>query len=210
MDADKLASEVSKYLETHAALSMPGAIPETPQGKKEKGSSRAPASGAFEMFIEANQIPFRYIDWRVTELRRSGNAYGGVRFAAIIGRLYDEPASVAQWENRGTKRDRADHAAWRKMCRLVADSILAAHPDVFLHIHTNPKDAPLVKRDAKHVYRRWRAEDAKRLRYERLQAIEQRENCTRTLAVEKLAKEMKCGKSTIWESVEFCKEVNAS
>lgn len=211
------ARQIGTYLEMHAALSIQGAIPETPQGRKEKGKSRTPASEALEKFVFANRLASRYIDWRIAHLRRSGNAYGGVRFAAVIERLYRDPGCVSQWENGDTDEDRAGHKAWRKMCYLVAQNIMAEHPDLDIHVVVNPEplsgldeeeDAtPLKKPGADHHRsRRYTAEHTYRKRYERVQEIRRVEGCTKTAAVERMADEYEIGLSTAWESVKACEE----
>lgn len=213
------ANEVGVYLETHAALIGPGPPPQEPMGKKYKGVSRVPATEAFHRFITANQHVSSLIDWRVGEILASNAAFNRVRLASVIAAVYGEPALVSKWENRATSEDEKHIAAFRAMCRLVADSIAAAAPNERLDVVINPRppkteeddNTPLMKPGAPHHRnRRYTAEYNYRRRYALLAEIEEQEKCGRTEAARILAKREGVGVSTIWLGVDFIEKKNAS
>jgi hypothetical protein len=211
LDVEKLTGRVALYLETYAALAMQGAIPDTPQGKREKGQSRTPATEAFERFVFANRIPASYIDWRVEHLRSSGNAYNRVRFATVLGILDGDPGCISRWESSTVEWERRYYTAWRKLCRLIAQNIVAEHPDLEINVVLNPEPPETEEEDATplrnpgadhHRNRRYTVEHTRRKRYERLCEIEANQDCTRTAAVTMLSEELGVGAATIWRAVE--------
>ena len=110
--------------------------------------------------------------------------------------------------------------AFEKMCRLIAQDILACNPGASFFVTVNPKplkdldeedDAtPLIKSGAKHHRnRRYTYEHTARKRYERVKEIQATENCTKTAAVAMMADENDIGIATAWRCIEFCENADA-
>ncbi len=179
-------------------------------GKKAKGSSRPPATDRLMCFYEDNRLASRYINWRVAELGRANISWRGISFSSLLTMLYQDPAVIRRWKAAETEDDKAYLEVFRKLCRLVAQSIAASHPGIRINVTVNKKDEPLQKEGKPHHrHRRITAEDSKRRRYEMLLEIERMEGCSRTAAVGILADRRGIGESTIWEAVQFVEKDSA-
>lgn len=64
----------------------------------------------------------------VAEFRRADVSWAGVQFSSLFTELYSDPTTVPRWERRETGEDHQRIAAYKKMCRLIADAIEATHP----------------------------------------------------------------------------------
>ena len=217
MNVERMAEEVERYLLAHAPLVGPGPPPSEPMGRRHKGSSRPPASPKAFAFWEANRIAADFIEWRVGDITRHNNAYAGIQFSELVTELYRNPAISQAWKAGETPEDQAEQEAFEKMCRLIAQDILATNPGASFFVTVNPKplrdldeedDAtPLQKHGAKHHRnRRYTYEHTARKRYERVKEIQAAENCTKSAAVGMMADEEDIGASTAWDCVKFCEK----
>jgi hypothetical protein len=119
------ARAVGKYLEVAPSFIGPGAPPSEPMARKYKGSSRVPATEkAHDFWAEpCNRDAAALIEPLVSEFRRSWVSWAGVQFSSLLAELYSDPTTVPRWERGESKEDFKRLAAFKKMCRLVADSI---------------------------------------------------------------------------------------
>ena len=213
----EVADKVETYLVSHASVTGPGAVPQQPMNKKERGQSRPPAGPKAFAFWKANTTARQVIEWRVADLIKHANAYNGIQFSELVTELYRNPAISQTWKAGETPEDQAEHEAFSKMCRLIAQDILATNPGASFFVTVNPKplkdldeedDAtPLVKHGAKHHRnRRYTYEHTARKRYERVKEIQAAENCTKSAAVGVMADEEDIGMSTAWECIRFCEK----
>ena len=213
----EVADKVETYLVSHASVTGPGAVPQQPMNKKERGQSRPPAGPKAFAFWKANTTARQVIEWRVADLIKHANAYNGIEFSELVIELYRNPAITQAWKAGETQEDRDEYEAFEKMCLLVAQNILAEEPNVQFSVTVNPKplkdldeedDAtPLIKSGAKHHRnRRYTYEHTARKRYERVKEIQVAETCTKSAAVAMMADEEDIGMSTAWECIRFCQK----
>lgn len=93
----------------------------------------------------------RALGWRIAQLMNTRAAWRGIYFSSLLTNLYEDPACIPRWESRQTKDDRARHAAFWKMCRLLAHSIAASDPDRQINVK-------IPKRDDQRRADEWQAE----------------------------------------------------
>lgn len=161
--------QVERYLEFAPSFIGPGAPPSEPMGKKHRGVSRPPATErAMDFWAEpCNADAARVLDPRIAELRRSAVRWRGVSFSSLLTELYSDPTTVPRWERRDAPEDGRRLAAFKKMCRLLADAIHARHPGCQI-------DVKIPKRDDQKRAEDWQAEhnrDNNAARSERSQSL---------------------------------------
>lgn len=122
-------------------------------GKKHKGSSRVPATDrAHDFWAEpCNAEAARLLEPKIAELRVRPIRWRGVFFSGLIAELYSDPTTVPRWERRETGEDGRRISAFKKMCRLLADSIEAEGPGRQINVK-------IPKRDAQRRAEEWQAE----------------------------------------------------
>jgi len=76
--------------------------------------------------VSSNREAARLIERLVSQMRRSWVSWAGVQFSDLLTELYSDPTTVARWERKETDEDHKRLAAFKKMCRLMADSIEAS------------------------------------------------------------------------------------
>ena len=154
---------------------------------------------------------------RISKIRRAFTGVHGKRRRHANGLISRLEARVEPIKARIRENPWLNKIALEKMCRLIAQDILAINPGASFFVHVNPKplkdldeedDAtPLLKPGAKHHRnRRYTYEHTARKRYERVQELEKCHGCTRTAAVAMLSEELDVGVATIWRAVCFCEE----
>lgn len=163
------AKQIARYLEFAPSFIGPGAPPDEPMGKKHRGVSRPPATErAMDFWAEpCNAEAGRALGWRIAQLMSTRAAWRGVYFSSLLTNLYEDPACIPRWESRQTKDDRDRHAAFWKMCRLLADSVAASDPDRQINVS-------IPRRDDQRKAEEWQAEhnrDNNERRSERAQSL---------------------------------------
>ncbi len=111
---------------------------------KHKGTSRVPATEkAHDFWFEpCNRAAAALIEPLVSHMRRSWVSWAGVQFSDLLTELYSDPTTVARWERLETDEDYKRLAAFKKMCRLMADSIEASRPGRQINVVIPKGDRP--------------------------------------------------------------------